>query len=40
MVNNCDILYAVFDGIKNGGTYITVQYAEKIGKPIIYYSWQ
>lgn len=40
MVDNCDLLFAVFDGNKNGGTWITIQYAEKIGKPIIYYSWQ
>lgn len=40
MVDNCDLLFAVFDGVKNGGTWITVKYAEKIGKPIIYYDWR
>lgn len=40
MVNNCDLLFAVFDGNKNGETWITAQYAEKIGKPIIYYDWR
>ena len=40
MVDNCDVLLAVFDGNKNGGTWITIQYAEKIGKPIIYYKWE
>lgn len=39
MVDNCDILLAVFDGEQVGGTWITVQYAEKIGKPVIYFEW-
>lgn len=37
MVDNCDVLLAVWDGIKVGGTWITVEYAQKIGKPIIYF---
>lgn len=39
MVDNCDVLLAVFDGKQVGGTWITIQYAEKIGKPIIYFKW-
>lgn len=39
MVDNCDVLLAVFDGEQVGGTWITVQYAEKIGKPVIYFKW-
>ena len=36
MVDNCDILIAIWDGIPQGGTYITIDYARKQGKPIIY----
>jgi len=39
MVDNCDVLLAVFDGEQVGGTWITIQYAEKIGKPVIYFKW-
>ena len=38
MVDNCDLLLAVFDGVKKGGTWITVDYANKIGKPIEYFN--
>lgn len=34
MVDNSDLLIAVWDGIKSGGTYQTLQYAEKQGKEI------
>ena len=34
MVDNCDVLVA-FLRKKSGGTYYTVNYAEKLGKPII-----
>lgn len=37
MVDHCDVLLAVWDGEKSGGTWITVEYAQKIGKPIIFY---
>lgn len=36
MVDNCDVLFAVWDGIEKGGTWITLDYAEKLGKPVIY----
>ena len=37
MVNNCDVLIAVWDGIEKGGVWETVEYARAIGKPIIYF---
>lgn len=40
MVDNCDLLLAVWDGIKAGGTWLTINYAQKIGKPIIYYNFK
>lgn len=39
MVDNCDVLLAVWDGIKAGGTWITLNYAEKIGKKVVYYDF-
>ena len=39
MVDNCDLLLAVWDGIEAGGTWLTVNYARKIGKPIVYYDF-
>ena len=40
MVDNCDVLLAVFDGKKEGGTWITVDYAQRIGKPIVFYEFK
>jgi uncharacterized phage-like protein YoqJ len=40
MVDNCDKLIAVWDGIKAGGTYNTIKYAEKIGRPIRFLEWR
>ena len=40
MVDNCDVLLAVFDGNKEGGTWITVDYAQRIGKPIVFYEYK
>lgn len=40
MVDNCDLLLAVWDGIEAGGTWLTVNYAQKIGKPIVYYNFK
>ena len=39
MVDNCDVLLAVFDGEKVGGTWITVDYAQRIGKPVVFYEF-
>lgn len=36
MVDDCDILLAVWDGIPAGGTYQTIRYAAKQGKPVIF----
>lgn len=36
MVDNCDVLIAVWDGTKKGGTYNCIKYAKKLGKRIIY----
>ena len=36
MVDNCDVLLAVWDGIKDGGTWRTIQYAQKRKKKIIF----
>lgn len=40
MVDNCDLLLAVWDGIKAGGTWLTINYAQKIGKPVIFYNFK
>ena len=40
MVDNCDLLLAVWDGVEAGGTWLTVNYARKIGKPIVYYNFK
>ena len=39
MVDDCDIVLAVWDGIPHGGTYETIKYAKEQGKPIYYYPW-
>ena len=36
MVDNCDVLLAVWDGIEQGGTWQTIKYAREQGKEIIY----
>lgn len=36
MVDNCDVLIAVWDGQSGGGTYLTKEYARQQGKKIIY----
>ncbi len=39
MVDKCDLLAAVWDGKSYGGTYNTIEYAKKIGRPIEYLRW-
>ena len=36
MVDHCDVLIAVWDGIKSGGVWSTIRKAQKAGKQIIY----
>lgn len=38
MVDNCDVLIAIFDGIETGGVYSTIKKAQKQNKKIIYCS--
>lgn len=35
MVNNSDIVIAIWDGRKSGGTYNTIKYAESQGKKVV-----
>lgn len=37
MVDNCDLLLAVWDGIEAGGAWKTIEYAKSKGKKIIYF---
>lgn len=39
MVNECDVLLVVWDGIKTGGTYYTYKHAQALGKKLILYPW-
>lgn len=39
MVDNADIVLAVFDGIPAGGTWQTIEYAKQKNKKIIYFNW-
>ena len=39
MVDDCDVLLVVWDGIKNGGTYYTYRYALEKGVPVICFPW-
>ena len=36
MIDHCDVLLAVWDGIKSGGVWSTIHRAQKAGKQIIY----
>lgn len=36
MVDDCDILYAVWDGVRVGGTWDTIKYAQEKRKHIIF----
>ena len=35
MVDNCDVLIAIYNGETKGGTAYTVNYARKLGKEIV-----
>ena len=37
IVDDCDILFAVWDGKKNGGTWQTIKYAREKKKQIVYF---
>ena len=37
MVDHCDVLLAVWDGKKVGGTWLTIKYAQSLGKEIIFF---
>jgi len=37
MVDDCDIVMGVWDGVENGGTYYTLKYAQDNNKEIILY---
>lgn len=36
MVDNCDVLLAIWDGNKSGGVWSTIRKAQKSGKQVIY----
>ena len=40
IVDDCDILIVVWDGIKTGGTYYTWKYAVDQGKDILIFPWR
>jgi uncharacterized phage-like protein YoqJ len=40
MVDNCEMLVAVWNGEKGSGTYNTIKYAERIGRVIRYLEWR
>lgn len=40
IVDDCDLLIVVWDGIKNGGTYYTYQYALEKGRNVLIYPWK
>lgn len=40
MVDDCDLLIVVWDGIKFGGTYETYRYAAQKGKNMLIYPWK
>lgn len=39
LVDNCDLLVAVYDGKPGGGTAYTVEYARKVGREIRMVKW-
>ena len=40
MVDDCDLLLVVWDGIKSGGTYYTYKYAVEQGKDVVIFPWK
>ena len=38
IVDDCDVLFACWDGKKHGGTWNTIEYARKKGKTIVYFN--
>lgn len=40
MVDDCDILLVVWDGVEVGGAYLTYKYAKEKGKKIIFFPWK
>lgn len=40
MIDASDVVLAVFDGIKEGGTWRAIEYAENIGKQVVYYPFK
>lgn len=40
MVDCSNVLLAVWDGVKEGGTWQTIKYAMQCGKEIIYFPWE
>lgn len=41
MVEDCDILLAVWDGVESGGTYYTYNYAQELGKKVFrFHPWR
>jgi uncharacterized phage-like protein YoqJ len=39
MVDNCDLLVAVWDGVEKGGTWNTIRYARQVGRVVRYLEW-
>lgn len=39
IVDDCELLLVVWDGIENGGAYDTYKYAQEKGKKIMLYPW-
>ena len=42
MVDNCDVLLALWDGVERGGTWYTILYARFKGRPVVHLwaSWE
>ena len=40
IVDDCDLLLVIWDGIKAGGTWYTYNYAKREGKKVLLYPWK